>query len=37
MQLANGALFLKSNFFLSNELLFALLVAFKIASVLVGA
>ena len=34
MQLINGALFLKTNFFLSNKLLFALLVAVAIASVL---
>ena len=37
MQLMNGALFLKTNFFSSNALLFALLVAVAIAAVLLGA
>ena len=36
MQLINGALFLKTNFFLSNELLFGSLVAVALASVLLG-
>ena len=36
MQLINGALFLKTNFFPSNQLLFALLVAVALASVLLG-
>ena len=37
IQLINGALFLKTNFFSPNALLFALLVAFTLASVLLGA
>ena len=37
MQLINGSLFLKTNFFSSNSLLFALLVAFALAAVLLGA
>ena len=37
MQLINSTLFLKTNFFLSYELLFALLVAFTSAAVLLGA
>ena len=36
MQLINGALFLKANFFLPNSLLFALLIAVAIVSVLLG-
>ena len=37
MQLINGALFLKTNFFSPNALSFAVLVAFALASVLLGA
>ena len=37
MQLMNGALFLKTNFFSPNALLFALLVAVAIAAALLGA
>ena len=36
-QLINGALFLKTNFFSPNALLFALLVAVTLAAVLLGA
>ena len=36
MQLVNGALFLKTNFFLPNALLFSVLVAFALAAVLLG-
>ena len=37
IQLINGALFLKTNFFLPIALLFAVLVAFALAAVLLGA
>ena len=37
MQLRNGVLFLKTNFFSPNSLLFALLVAAALAAVLLGA
>ena len=37
VQLINGALFLKTNFFSPNALSFAVLVAFTLASVLLGA
>ena len=36
-QLINGALFLKTNFFSPNSLLFAVLVAATLAAVLLGA
>ena len=36
IQLINGALFLKTNFFSPNALLFAVLVAFALATVLFG-
>ena len=37
IQLINGALFLKTNFFSPNALLFAVLVAVALAAVLLGA
>ena len=37
IQLINGALFLKTNFFSPNALLFAVLVAVMVAAVLLGA